>query len=112
MTFHLDRFDLGRFVRETLAEDLGEAGDITSAAVVEADARFSGVMDCREPIVAAGLPVAEAFFRALDPHVGIERLVEDGGKAPAGADLLRRARCSPPSGRRSTSSSTFRASPR
>jgi nicotinate-nucleotide pyrophosphorylase (carboxylating) len=91
MAFHLDRFELGRFVRETLAEDLGEAGDITSAAVIAADARFTGVMDCREPIVVAGLPVAEAFFRALDPEAGIERLVEDGEEASAGADLLRLA---------------------
>ena len=89
MAFALDRFDLGRFVADTLAEDLGEAGDITSAAVIPADARFSGVMDSREAIVTAGLPVAEAFFRALDPGVRIERLVEDGDRVPAGADLLR-----------------------
>jgi len=89
MTFDLDRFDLDRFVRETLAEDLGEAGDITSAAVIPAGTRFTGVMDCREAIVAAGLPVAEAFFRALDPDVSIERPVADGASVPAGADLLR-----------------------
>jgi nicotinate-nucleotide pyrophosphorylase (carboxylating) len=89
MTFHLDRFDLTRFVRETLAEDLGEAGDITSAAVIPADARFTGVMDCREAIVVAGLPLAEAFFRALDPKVAIERLAEEGECVAAGADLLR-----------------------
>jgi len=89
MTFRLDRFDLDRFVRETLAEDLGEAGDITSAAVIPADARFTGVMDSRQAIVAAGLPIAEAFFRALDPEVEIQRLAEDGEAVPAGADLLR-----------------------
>jgi len=89
MSFRLDRFDLDLFVRATLAEDLGEAGDITSAAVIPEEARFTGVMDSREPIVAAGLPVAEAFFRALDPEAAIERLVEDGQAAPAGADLLR-----------------------
>jgi nicotinate-nucleotide pyrophosphorylase (carboxylating) len=35
------------------------------------------------------LPITEAFFRALDPGVEIERLVEDGQPVPAGADLLR-----------------------
>jgi nicotinate-nucleotide pyrophosphorylase (carboxylating) len=89
MRFDLSGFDLDRFVRETLAEDLGEAGDITSQAVIPADARFTGVMDSREAIVVAGLPVAEAFFRALDPRVEIERLAEEGGDAAAGADLLR-----------------------
>lgn len=85
----LPGFDLAAFVAATLAEDLGAAGDITAQAVIPADARFGGVMDSRDAIVVAGLPLAEAFFRALDPDVRIERLVEDGQAVPAGADLLR-----------------------
>jgi nicotinate-nucleotide pyrophosphorylase (carboxylating) len=84
-----DRFDLAAFVAATLAEDLGEAGDITSAAVIPAEARFAGVMDSRDAVTVAGLEVAEAFFRALDPDVRIERLVEDGARVGAGTDLLR-----------------------
>jgi len=87
--FALDRFDLDGFVAATLAEDLGAGGDITSHAVIPADAIFEGVMDSREAITVAGLPIAEAFFRALDPDVAIERLVEDGARVEAGADLLR-----------------------
>jgi nicotinate-nucleotide pyrophosphorylase (carboxylating) len=89
--FALERFDLDRFVAETLAEDLGDKGDITSEAVIPAEARFTGVMDSREAIVVAGLPLAEAFFRALDPDVQVEWLVEEGAAAAAGADLLRLA---------------------
>ncbi len=90
MTFTLPGFDLDRFVRDTLAEDLGPDGrDVTSEAVIPAAARFSGVMDCREAVVVAGLPVAEAFFRALDPEVEVERLVEEGERVEPGADLLR-----------------------
>jgi len=91
VTFSLPGFDLDAFVRSTLAEDLGEGGDVTSQAVIPAGARFGGVMDSREPIVAAGLPVAEAFFRALDPGIAIERLAEDGSPVAAGGDLLRLA---------------------
>jgi nicotinate-nucleotide pyrophosphorylase (carboxylating) len=87
--FDLPGFDLDSFVRSTLAEDLGDAGDITSAAVIPAGARFAGVMDSREAIVVAGLPVAEAFFRSLDPEVEIERLARDGEGVGAGTDLLR-----------------------
>ena len=92
-TFTLPGFDLDRFVRETLAEDLGEGlpgggRDVTSDSVIPADARFSGVMDSRDPIVVAGLPIAEAFFRALDPAMSIELLVEDGAEVPAGTDLM------------------------
>jgi nicotinate-nucleotide pyrophosphorylase (carboxylating) len=87
--FSLPGFDLDAFIRSTLAEDLGADGDITSEAVIPADARFGGVMDSRDPIVVAGLPIAETFFRALDPRMEIDRLVEDGDRAEAGADLLR-----------------------
>jgi nicotinate-nucleotide pyrophosphorylase (carboxylating) len=89
MAFALPGFDLDDFVRATLAEDLGEGGDVTSQAVIPADAHFRGVMDSRDAIVVAGLPIAEAFFRSLDPAVEIERLVEDGARVSPGADLLR-----------------------
>jgi nicotinate-nucleotide pyrophosphorylase (carboxylating) len=46
-------------------------------------------MDSRDAIVVAGLPIAEVFFRALDPGVQLERLAEDGDRVPAGTDLLR-----------------------
>ena len=89
MTFTLDRFDLDRFVADTLAEDLGDYGDVTSSAVIPADARFAGVMRSREPIVVAGLPIAEAFFRALDPEASVEARVAEGGRAEKGGILLR-----------------------
>jgi nicotinate-nucleotide pyrophosphorylase (carboxylating) len=85
----IDGFDLDAFVTATLAEDLGPGGDITSAAVIPAEARFIGTMASRDAITVAGLPIAEAFFRHLDPDVVIERLVEDGTSVSAGTDLLR-----------------------
>ena len=92
--FSLAGFDLSKFVRDTLDEDLGvglEGGgtDVTSESVIPADARFSGVMDSRDPITVAGLPIAEAFFRALEPDMQIEILVEEGASVEAGADLMR-----------------------
>jgi nicotinate-nucleotide pyrophosphorylase (carboxylating) len=89
MSFELPGFDLTRFVRETLAEDLGPGIDVTSEAVIPADARFSGVMDSRDAIIVAGLPIAEAFFRALDPAMEIEILAAEGSSVPAGTDLMR-----------------------
>ena len=89
MSMGLAGFDTDAFVRATLAEDLGDAGDITSAAVIPADARFNGVMDSRDAIVVAGLDIAAAFFRALDPNVTIEMLAADGDRVAAGTDLMR-----------------------
>lgn len=89
MKFSLPGFDTAAFVAATLAEDLGEGGDITSAAVIPADARFTSVMDSRDAITVAGLPLAADFFRALDPAVEIELLVAEGASVPAGTDLMR-----------------------
>jgi nicotinate-nucleotide pyrophosphorylase (carboxylating) len=88
MSFHLQDFDLDAFVRSTLAEDLGEIGDITCAAVIPEDAVFTGVMQSREAISVAGLPIAESFFRRLDPAVQVTRLVEDGDQVATGAVLM------------------------
>ena len=87
--FSLPEFDLDAFVGATLAEDLGSGGDITSMAVIPADAVFTGVMDSRDAISVAGLPIAERFFRALAPDMVIEILVEEGTCVPAGTDLMR-----------------------
>ncbi|MEO9467370.1 carboxylating nicotinate-nucleotide diphosphorylase [Parasphingorhabdus sp.] len=90
MTFTLDRFDLDAFVQSTLAEDLGPTSrDVTSEAVIPEDAVFTGVMDSRHDAVIAGLPIAEAFFRALDPDVEIEILTQEGEAVEAGTDIMR-----------------------
>jgi nicotinate-nucleotide pyrophosphorylase (carboxylating) len=82
-------FDTDDFVRRALAEDLGKGGDVTSAATIQADARFSADLAAREPIVVAGLDLASAFFQALDENVVIEQHARDGSAVEAGAVLLR-----------------------
>lgn len=82
-------FDVAAFVAATLAEDLGPGVDVTSAAVIPAESRFDAVMDTRDAITVAGLEIAAAFFRRLDPDARIELLVEDGASVGKGADLMR-----------------------
>ena len=90
MVFTLPQFDLEAFVRATLAEDLGPTSkDVTSESVIPADIQFAGVMDSRDAITVAGLSIAAAFFRSLDPAMDIAMLVEDGQQVPAGTDLMR-----------------------
>ena len=90
MIFALENFDLARFVSATLAEDLGPTGrDVTSESVIPADIRFAGVMDSRDPIVVAGLPIAVAFFRHFDAEMEIEVLANEGASVAAGSDLMR-----------------------
>ena len=89
MTFVLDGFDTDAFVTATLAEDMGEGGDVTSAAVIPAGTRFAAVMDSRDAIIVCGLEIAAAFFRRMDPDAAIELLVADGAQVPPGTALMR-----------------------
>ena len=93
MVFELTGFDLDVFVSATLAEDLGQGlsgggQDVTAMSVIPADARFQGVMDSRDAIAVAGLPIAAAFFRTLDPDMKIEVLAEEGTQVPPGTNLM------------------------
>jgi len=81
--------DTDDFVRRVLAEDLGKNGDVTSAATISADARFSADLAAREPIAVAGLDIAEAFFRALDGEVIATKLASDGDRVEAGTIIMR-----------------------
>jgi nicotinate-nucleotide pyrophosphorylase (carboxylating) len=85
----LPHFDVSEFVRRVLAEDMGSGGDVTSAATIAADARFSAEMNCRQPITVAGLDIAIAFFRALDRDVRVRKAVGDGDSVAAGTVLMR-----------------------
>ena len=94
MTQHIPGFDLAAFVSATLAEDLGiglpgGGHDVTAESVIPADARFAGVMQSRDAITVAGLAIAAAFFRHLDPGCEIAFAAEDGAQVAPGAVLMR-----------------------
>jgi len=74
-------------VRAALKEDLGAAGDITTDAIIPADASSEAAIVSRQDGVVAGLDLAEAAFRALDPTISFRRLVEDGGKVASGGTI-------------------------
>ena len=82
-------FDLMDFITRVLTEDLGRGGDVTSAATIDSDARFTAEINARQEMVVAGLEIAAGFFRRLDVNVPIEQLANDGDKVAAGATLMR-----------------------
>ena len=69
--------EIDRVVATALAEDVGD-GDRTTAALVPEDARCRAQLLLEEPGVVCGVPVAAAVFRALDPSVRVDALVEEG----------------------------------
>jgi nicotinate-nucleotide pyrophosphorylase (carboxylating) len=64
-------------VRMFLAEDLGD-GDVTTEAVVPADAQVDASLLLKERGIVCGLEVAEAVFRELDAGIAFQPLVRDG----------------------------------
>ncbi len=83
----LPRIIVEPLVRNALLEDLGLAGDITSAAVIPAAHRSVVVMAAREPGVIAGLDAAELAFQLVDPTIVMRRQVQDGA-AVAPGDII------------------------
>jgi nicotinate-nucleotide pyrophosphorylase (carboxylating) len=82
----LDPKQFEAIVDAAIAEDLG-AGDITSRAVIPPDVQFSGVMAAREPLVVAGLPLAEMVFRKLSKTVEFRTVARDGDHMAKGGVL-------------------------
>ena len=77
-----------RVVQAALAEDIG-TGDVTTEATIPGDAVGTADLLLKESGVVSGLDVAEAVFRALDPDVRFEKLVDDGDLVEAPAVVAR-----------------------
>jgi len=79
--------EIRRAVTLALAEDVG-SGDVTTMAVVPETATAKAVVRAREPLVVAGLALAEASFRELSAAAQATRVVEDGQRVAEGNVLL------------------------
>ena len=67
-----------RVVATALAEDLGLIGDITTEATIPAGRQATCVMAARQAGTLAGIDVAAATFRHLNPAVSVEARKADG----------------------------------
>lgn len=76
-------------VRAALLEDLGRAGDLTTDAIVPADARAELRLVSRQDGVLAGLDLARLAFRALDAQARFEPLLADGSELAPGREIAR-----------------------
>ena len=74
-------------VRAALLEDLGRAGDLTTDAIVPAEARASTALVARRAGVVAGLDLALLAFRLVDPAIAA-RVVRPDGTRVAKGDLI------------------------
>ncbi|HLP68176.1 MAG TPA: carboxylating nicotinate-nucleotide diphosphorylase [Rhizobium sp.] len=76
-------------VRAALVEDLGRAGDITTYATIAPERVATAEMNSREEGVVAGIELARAAFRIVDPSVVFEAMAADGDRVGPGTPIAR-----------------------
>ncbi|MFN7140288.1 MAG: carboxylating nicotinate-nucleotide diphosphorylase, partial [Limisphaerales bacterium] len=67
--------------------DVG-SGDATSLSTVPESVRAKALMVAREPLIIAGLEVAETVFREVNPTLEVRYVEKDGTRAIKGAVLM------------------------
>ena len=75
-------------IARALAEDLADAGDITSQAVVPESSMSTAHLVARQDGVIAGIAIAAAVFEAVDPEIDLHVLVADGDRVSAGTVVM------------------------
>lgn len=84
----VDLFGLESLVDRALAEDLG-AGDITTQACIDADAKAVAQAVARTDLVVCGGPVFALVCHRVDPSLAVELNVLDGTKVKGGSKIFR-----------------------
>ncbi|MBC92197.1 MAG: nicotinate-nucleotide diphosphorylase (carboxylating) [Rhodospirillaceae bacterium] len=74
-------------IKRALNEDFGEAGDVTTDAIVAVDSKAVARIVSRSEGCLAGLEVALSVFTALDNDISIDRKYIDGQDIPAGETI-------------------------
>jgi nicotinate-nucleotide pyrophosphorylase (carboxylating) len=85
----IPRWLLEELVRRALEEDLGQAGDLTSEAVVPPELDATGVIVARAAGCLCGVETAAAAFRAVDETVEFEAKRGDGDDIAGGEEIAR-----------------------
>ncbi|MEE9562051.1 MAG: carboxylating nicotinate-nucleotide diphosphorylase [Thermoanaerobaculia bacterium] len=85
----IPRWLLEELVRRALEEDLGQAGDLTSEAVVPPELDATGVIVARASGCLCGVETAAAAFRAVDETVEFEAKRGDGDDIAGGEEIAR-----------------------
>ena len=73
-----------RLIELAIEEDLGR-GDATTQALVGPEATATAHLVARQRLTVAGLDIAAAVFRRLDPSIAIQTQIDDGAEAQPGA---------------------------
>ncbi|MBW1769974.1 MAG: carboxylating nicotinate-nucleotide diphosphorylase [Deltaproteobacteria bacterium] len=70
-----------------LEEDIGP-GDVTTNALIEPDRAATGIIFAKEPLILAGLHIAEEVFTNLDPGMSFDTTFQDGDRVENRDEIL------------------------
>ena len=73
-------------IEAALQEDIGP-GDITTENLIAPEAIGRGFLVAREPLIVAGIDVAQRVFEILDPEIESETRFHDGDSV-AGLEVI------------------------
>lgn len=76
-------------VRRALLEDRAREDVTTALLGAAAEKEASGTFRAQEPLIVAGLPVAELVFRELEPGCRFERVAQEGEAVESGRVIAR-----------------------
>ncbi|WP_040953087.1 carboxylating nicotinate-nucleotide diphosphorylase [Gorillibacterium massiliense] len=82
----INKKKLAELIRDWLDEDIG-SGDVTTMSTIPAENRSVGIIHVKEDGVLAGLPVAEAVFRVVDPDLTFAAKAAEGSLVAKGQVL-------------------------
>ena len=74
---------LAESIREWLDEDIG-SGDVTSMVTIPVESHSTAIIHMKEAGILAGLPVAAAVFREVDPALIFEPRCSEGDRVNHG----------------------------
>jgi nicotinate-nucleotide pyrophosphorylase (carboxylating) len=86
-TFILDKQILDQFIKNAIAEDLGD-GDHTSLSTIPTDAQGKAKLIIKEKGILAGVELALLIFKEVDPALQVTVFIEDGTLVDVGGIVL------------------------
>ena len=74
-------------IKESLREDLGKNGDLTTRFFVPSNAKISASIVLKADGVICGTEIARQIFQKLDPSARFKIIVQDGRYAKSGQKI-------------------------
>jgi nicotinate-nucleotide pyrophosphorylase (carboxylating) len=75
-------------VNRALAEDLG-SGDLTTRLLFPKAIKAEAVIRAKQEAILAGLPVAKAVFKKVDPKLNFKSIAQEGDRVQSGTEIAR-----------------------